>query len=356
MSTTKTARASVLAIALASIAVSGCTASGTGTPGRVAPGTANVVYAGSLVGLVETTLQPGFEKATGDSFVGKGAGSTSLAQSILNGELSPGAFVSVGAKAIEMLWPSRARYAMALGTDPLVVAYSRKSRYASQLNEIRERKRPLADLFTLFEQPGFRLGRTDPNEDPQGQFFILMCELAQRQLGLASGTAQRILGTTATNPVGASSQIFDETALDPQIAAGSLDAGSAFVSQALQYHLDYIALPPALDFADPAQKSLYATVHMSLSDGTRVSGSLITLDDTLVLPAHNEVRSASNEAADQAWLAFLLSARGRADLERAGYELGAPQLQLARGSATKGVLGKTLLAEFERLGGRVSSP
>ncbi|MGH9296458.1 MAG: substrate-binding domain-containing protein [Acidimicrobiales bacterium] len=340
---------------LLAAALAGC-ATTPPASGPVERGTADVVYAGSLVGLVQSKLQPGFEKATGDSFVGKGAGSLSLAEGILDGELSPGAFVSVGAKPIERLWPSRSKFSISLATDPLVVAFASTSRYAAQLQEISSGKAPLSQLFSLFERPGFRIGRTDPNADPQGQFFILMCKLAESELGLPKATADKVLGITASKPSGSASQIFDETALDPQISAGNVDAGSAYLSQALQYHLDYIVLPAGLNFAVPAKVGVYKKASLRLTNGTVVTGGLITLDDTLVLPATGSTRSTADERADEAWLSFLLSRTGRSLLEHSGYSLTTPELSLVHPGAVGTEVPPSVRSALIRAGGRTATP
>ncbi len=325
-----------------------------GSPTAEAHGTATVDYAGSLTGLMQTSLVPAFQKATGDQVVGKGAGSSLIAQGILDGELSPGVFVSIGEKAITSLWPAHSHYVLAFATDPLVVAYSAKSEYASQLDAIRSGQRPLKDLFTLMEKPGFRLARTDPTADPQGAFFILMVRLAQRELHLPAGTADRILGTSASNPIGSSSQIVDEDAIAADIASGSVDAGSDFVTEARQFHLRYITLPPSLDFASPSDASLYATMRLDLSTGP-FTGGLITLTETYVLPPSGQARSSADASADAAWLAFMLSTKGQALLRSAGYQLEKPVLQLAPGVASaSAAMPPPVLSAFHRLGGTVS--
>ncbi len=147
----------IAALVVTALAAAAC-GSSSSSPGTslLTQDTANVGYAGSLTGIVQTTLQPAFENATGDAFVGKGEGSTALAQAILDKELSPGAFVAVGKKAIKLLWPSRSHFLITLGTDPLVVAYSPKSPYAAQLNQIRSGAKPLKDLFKLMESTSRR--------------------------------------------------------------------------------------------------------------------------------------------------------------------------------------------------------
>lgn len=346
-----------LALACAgALVLAGCSSSPTAHGGttilRAAPadsshGTADIAAAGSLEGIVQSSLEPAFAKRTGDRLVAKFAGSTDIAHGVLDGELSPGAFLSVGDAAIKLLWPSRARFAMTLATDPLVVAYSPHSRYASQLDEIRSGKEPLGKLFLLMERPGFRLARTDPNDDPQGGFFILMVELAQHQLGLPPGTAARILGTTSSNDIGASGQLVDEDALPTDLATGAFDAGSDYLTEARQYKLDYISLPPSLDFADPADTATYSSRSLRLTGHVVFQGGLITLDDTLVLAPAPEQPAPRDVQADEAWLAFLISPTGRALLAKAGYTLQRPSLALAAGYSTRSVLPKLLLSQYE---------
>lgn len=326
------------------------------TAGSAAHGTASVACAGSLLKLYEDTLGPSFKQASGDSFGGPPcAGSTALASEILSDEISPGVFLSVGAKAIKKLFPAgRAKFAMAVASDPLVVGYSPNSRYYAQLNDIRSGAKPLSDLFTLFTTPGFRLGRTDPTQDPQGAFFILMAKLAQGVLHLPPGQAAQALGITATSPYGSKSQILAETALPTDIASGVVDAGSEYLPQAKQFGLDYITLPPTLDFGTPSESSLYSTVTLSLPSGSQ-SGEVIYLDIALVSPKSGTSFSSADEAADRAFVAFMLD-QGRPVLAGAGYRLTPPVLHLAPGvSAASDALPSSVLSLYDSLGGSIAS-
>jgi molybdate/tungstate transport system substrate-binding protein len=323
-----------------------------GTTAATGHGTADVAYAGSLVKLAETVLGPDFERATGNKFIGRGAGSTTLAEEILSKEISPGVFVSVGRKAIEKLETARARFAIQLATDPLVIAYNPHSKFAPQLDAISSGKGSISSLFSVLAQPGFRLGRTDPNADPQGAYFILMVELAQKLLSLPSTTTASILGVSASSPYGNPSQMFDETALVPTLQAGELDAVSAYDSQALQYHLRYISLPDTLSFVDPAFASTYGQVSLKLSDGSVFAGKPISLNETLVLPP---ATSAADATADAAFVAFLLSPTGRADLRAGGYTLQTPEFYGAPGATPSNSLPASVRSAFSAAGGKVAS-
>ncbi len=148
----------------------------------------------------------------------------------------------------------------------MVVAYNPNSKYAAQFKANADGSKPLNDLFTLMQTPGLKLGRTDPTIDPQGRDFIYMLELAQSYYHLPSDTVAKILGTsdfgTAT-----SSQIYAESALDATLQSGQLDASSAFITQAIELHLDYIPLPSAINLGDVALASQYAKATVTITSG-----------------------------------------------------------------------------------------
>lgn len=280
------------------------------TAGR-AKGTADVAYAGSLEYLNETVVGPAFHRATGNGYEGRGGGSFGLSKEILAGEITPNVFESVGAAPITALVPRYTTWWVRFAASPIVVAYNPSTRFAPELRAIAAGKRPLADLFRLFEAPGFLLGRTNPNTDPQGQAFVEMVQLAERQLHLPSGTAGRVLGSP-DNPA----QVFAETALEARLEAGQLDAASAFRSQAIQLHLPYVSLPASLNFGEPSEAATYASASLRLSDGSVVHGSPLVLDITTIgKPA---------PAAAGAFVAYVLSPAGRRELANGGYTLLAP--------------------------------
>lgn len=274
-------------------------------------GTADVAYAGSLQLLNEKVIGPEFTKATGYAYQGRGGGSFGLSKEILASEITPNVFESVGAAPIEALEPKLTTWYVQFASSPIVVAYNPSGRYGPQLAAIAKGKQPLASLFTLMDQPGFRLGRTNPETDPQGQAFYEMVELAQARLGLPAGTARGILG-----PVDNPSQVFAETALEARLQAGQLDAASAFLSQAVQLHLPYIPLPSSIDFGDPALAGSYSAATLTLPDGRTLHGVPLVLDITTL--------GVRDRRAAAAFVAFVLSPAGRRALRAGGYQLLAP--------------------------------
>ena len=279
-------------------------------------GSASVAYAGSLLNLEEKVIGPAFKNATGYGYTGRGAGSLALSQEIASGEITPNVFLSVGAKPITALEPKFTSWYVQFAASPIVIAYSSSSRYASEMNAIAAGHRPLSDLMTLMQQPGFRLGRSDPNVDPQGQAFIEMMQLAKRQFGLPPGTIEKILGGLPGNAT--SSEIFDETALEPRLEAGQLDAASAYLSQAVQLHLKYIDLGPNLDLGDPTLASQYSQASFSLANGEIVKGKPLVVDITTI--------GTADAAAAQAFVAYTLSPAGLHQFQVGGYRLLTPTI------------------------------
>ena len=292
--------------------------SGAGTSGAAAVGTANVAYAGSLQLLDDKVIGPAFAKATGDHYEGRGGGAFGVAHEIAAGEITPNVFESIGAGPIALLEAKFTRWYVQVAASPIVVAYNPKTSFAPQLRAIAEGRKPLSDLFGLLEQPGFHLGRTNPDTDPQGQAFYEMVELAQARYHLPAGTVTKVLG-----PLDNSSQVFAETALEARLQAGQLDAASAFLSQAVQLHLPYVALPSAIDFGNPALASSYARAALTLTDGQHVHGVPLVVDATVLHAAGTTARSA---AASAAFVAYLLSPAGRKAFSAGGYHLLTPIL------------------------------
>ena len=143
---------------------------------------------------------PAFIAQTGDEYQNQSAGSVGLAQEIAAGEITPNVFVPIGSAAMALVEPAFTTWAVQFAASPLVVAYYPQGPYAPELKKISEGKLPITDLFTLMATPGFKLGRTDPATDPQGQGFVEMVGLAQQYLGVSATTASAVLGGTDAAP------------------------------------------------------------------------------------------------------------------------------------------------------------
>ncbi|HLI15751.1 MAG TPA: substrate-binding domain-containing protein [Acidimicrobiales bacterium] len=278
-------------------------------------GVAEVAYAGSLTLLNERVLGPAFSRATGYGYEGRGAGADALAAEIAAGAISANVFESVGPGPIVSLEPRLTRWLVRFASCPLVLAYNPASPFATRLAAIARGRGTLRQLLVLLASPSFRLGRTDPNVDPQGAAFVEMLELAQRRAGLEGGIVRRILRAPAPGS-GDSAEIFDEVGLEARLQAGQLDAASAYLPEARALHLPYVPLPTEVNLGDPRLASLYSTASLRLADGAVVHGQPISLDVTVI------GRPAAPAAA--AFVAYLLSNAGRRAVRSFGYTLTRP--------------------------------
>jgi molybdate/tungstate transport system substrate-binding protein len=306
----------ITCIALAAAACSSSSSSSTPAKAKVT-GTVNVAAASSLSYLSEKVISPSFTKAEGYKYTGTYNASGDLESDIASGEISPNVFESVGGDNITPLEPKFTKWYVQYAGNSMVLAYNPNSKYASQFKAFADGSKPLSGLFTLLQTPGLKLGRTDPNIDPQGRDFIYMLELAQSYYHLPSNTVSKILGTsdfgTATSP-----QIFAESSLDATLQSGQLDASSAFLTQAIELHLDYIPLPSAINLGDVALAAQYAKATVTVTSNgqkTTKSGSPQWIDITII---------GKPTPAAIAFVKYTLSPAGLALYKTGGFRLATP--------------------------------
>ena len=300
-------------VTCAGLALAGCGSSGGGSGSAKGSQTADVAYAASLTYLNEKIVGPAFTGATGYKYTGRAGPSNGLEQEIAGRVITPNVFEAIGGDNITPLFPKFTKWYVQYAATSIVVAYNPASKYAGQFAAIASGKKPLVDLFKLMEKPGFLLGRTDPNLDPQGRAFIYMLELAAAKYHLPAGTVTKILGGPLASAN--SKQIFDEAALEPRLQAGQLDASSAYLSQARQLHLHYIPLPAAINLGDAALAAQYHAASITITGNVTKHGSPLVTDITTI---------GKPTKAGAAYVAYVLSQAGRALYAKGGYTLLTP--------------------------------
>jgi molybdate/tungstate transport system substrate-binding protein len=193
---------------------SGATSSASAKP--TGSGPVKVLYAGSLVNLMEKGVGPAFGKATGYDFQGEGKGSQALANEI-KGKVTQGdVFVSASPTVNASLTGWVSWYAT-FGSSPLVLGYNPKSRFAADLKS--------TPWQQVVAESGFRLGRTDPAIDPKGKLAVQ----ALQRAGL-SGLAKDTDG------------VFPEETLVGRLEAGQLDAGFFYTSESTEQKIPTVTL------------------------------------------------------------------------------------------------------------------
>ncbi len=275
----------------------------------------SVLYAGSLVSLMEKDLGPAFERATGYPFRGEGRGSTALANMINEKLRTPDVFISASSKVNERLMGTDngnmvSWYAVVFGNE-MVLAYSEKSAFAPRLAQVKAGSTPFYEVLQL---PGLKLGRTDPALDPKGYRTLLLFDLASgfyRQPGLR----QKLLGAD-DNPA----QVFPEEQLVARLDTGQIDAGIFYRNEAAERGLPYATLPREINLSDPAMSDRYEKATWTDAKGKTLRGSAIVY--TVTIPS-----TAKNTAGAEAFVRFMLSADGRKLLDSHGLPPVAPAVK-----------------------------
>jgi len=282
-------------VALAAVLAAGCRRVDRGR------GPADVVYAASLAAAMEDGIGPAFRQATGRGFRGVARGSTAGAHQIRDGVVAADAYLTADPGTLETLGPADPGWGVAFATGQLSLGYRAGGRFAPALDSA---ARDLLPWWKVLLRPGFRFGRTDPALDPKGYRTLWLFRLAARHYGVR-GLDDSLRG--------GEDEVFPEEQLAARVETGQLDAGVFYRSEARAQGLSVVPLPPQVDLGDPAYDSLYRTMSYRAADGTVFRGGTILYVGTV--PAN-----APDPAVGRAFLAFVLSERGRAELRSRGYE------------------------------------
>ncbi len=280
---------------------------GTAPTTGVNKGVVNVSYAGSLVNIMEKAVKPAFEQATGYGYQGEGKGSTALANEI-KGHLSfPDVFISAGAKVNTQLMGSAngnfVSWYLNFARAEMVIGYNPNSKFAADFQAAANGSKT---WYQVLEEPGLRLGRTDPLLDPKGINTIYTLELAEAYYH-QPGLAQKILGGDENT-----SQIFPEEELVARLGSGQLDAGFFYINEIKGPNIPYVTLPDQVNLGNPSMASQYAIATWKNPKTGKVSkGSPIVFTLTVL-------NTAKNPAGGIAFANFLLSSQGQSLLQGQG--------------------------------------
>lgn len=267
---------------------------GAATPTGSGPVT--VLYAGSLVTLMQNSLGPAFQAATGYTVNGVSAGSKDLAADIKAGTQQADVFISAAPTVNISLegaangnWVS---WYATFATSPLLLGYNPTGSFARAL-----RTEPWYDVVG---RSGFLLGRTDPATDPKGVLAV------QALTAAAKAHHQPALATIAAGSNGE----FPEQTLVGELQAGQLDAGFFYGVEAKAANLKTVPLTGI--------KALNATYTVTI------------------------VNKAPDQAGALAFVKFFLGPKGRAILARNGMRpINPPTVNGTVPEAVKGALARS---------------
>jgi molybdate/tungstate transport system substrate-binding protein len=269
----------------------------------------SVLYAGSLVTVMDRTVVPSLAKQ-GLSVRGEPKGSVALANLIESGLRRPDVFISADAAVFKDLLapaspaapdaPFCSWYATFAATR-LVIGYAPGSPFAHDFALVARGEKRLTDVLL---EPGLRLGRTDPALDPKGYRSIIAAKLLEAHGG-PPNFAARLLGADE-NPA----QILPEETVLARLESGELDAAFLYATESVSRGVPEVELPKFANLGDPALADVYATQGVTVRGVHRVGSAAVY--------ALAILRAAPHGDAAVQFVSYLFSAAGSDVLGAAG--------------------------------------
>jgi molybdate/tungstate transport system substrate-binding protein len=272
--------AAFASIACIGLAAAGCSSSSaTPTPSSTSKpsGDVDVFSAGSLDTLMTKSVGPAFHAATGYTLVDTSHGSGTLAANIKDKVAVADVFVSASPADDALLqgaangdWVS---WYASFAASPEVLGYYPKSKFAKDLQTM-----PWYKVITM---PGFRLGRTDPTQDPGG---VLAAEALNETAAAKNLPALKTLATETSDE-------YAENPEEADIQTGALDA-------AFMYEAD---------------------ANSQASPFVKLTGVNLAGNYTIAL-----LNKAPHLAAAEAFIKFLLGPAGQSEMKADNFEIVSP--------------------------------
>lgn len=238
-------------------------------------GTVNVLYAGSLVNLMEHGIGPAFDRADGGAFRGYASGSNKLANEI-KGKLVPGdVFISANPKVnLDLMGATNGAWVdwyVTFAQSPLVIGYNPSGRLAADL-----KSKP---WYEVLQEPGIRIGRTDPKLDPKGKLTLELLKKAAAVYKIP-GLSKKVLGAPE-NPA----QVLPEEDLVGRLQSGQIDVGFFYSTETTDLKISALSLPP-----ETALSAHYTATILSGAPHATAAESFLTFllgpDGTAMMRAH----------------------------------------------------------------------
>jgi molybdate/tungstate transport system substrate-binding protein len=270
----------------------------------------NVLYAGSLISVMETKIGPTFSNL-GYDYRGEGHGSIQNTNTVIDGQRFPDVFISVSANPINMLInnkPSLAKWYVGFASDEMVIAYNPKSSFATDFEKAKTGVMP---WYQVLAKPGIRFLRSDPLLDPKGCYIVIATKLAGILYHNSSLSSSILNGERNGN------QLRPEEILLTLLEQGEVDAIPAYKHEAIERGFPFISLPPQINLGDPAFANYYKQASCTQQNGSLTYGKPIVFDITIP----NTVK---NNAGAIQFVKFMLSKTGYTILQSDGFKTITP--------------------------------
>jgi len=175
------------------------------------------------------------------------------------------------------MYPNNATFFVNFAKNAMVLCYSDKSKYASEINE--------NNWYIVLSRDNVKYAISDPRSDPAGYRSLMTIGLAEKAYNfpfifdkivapyskITKTVANGVWTIDATNPSPDTTKLTI-TATGPDIAPllkdGKVDYAFEYSSVAIQSGLKYVTLPSAIDLSDPAMMAVYQTMQVKRPSGS----------------------------------------------------------------------------------------
>ena len=202
----------------------------------------------------------------------------------------------------KLLVPRYADFNIEFAVNEMVIAYTDKSRRREELRG--------DNWWQVLLAGDVAFGQADPDRDPCGYRTLMLLQLAEQHYGLPglAGKLQAKDGNRFVRP--------KEAALLAMLDAAEIDYLFIYRSVAQQHRLRMLLLPDQVNLKSHRHADLYRTASVQVrgtqpGESMTQTGSPITYSVTIT-------RDAPNRRAAEAYVALLLSPKGREILARCG--------------------------------------
>lgn len=287
------ARLGLFPLALA--VINACAGGGEGVENRIV-----VFNAGSLALPLRVALDS-FAAKEGITFDQESAGSLETARKLTELGKIPDLVALADVEVIPtFLMPEYATWYATFAHNRMVVSYTDRSRYASEMN---------ADTWwQILTRPDVQVGRSDPNLDPNGYRTLLVWQLAERyykQPGLAQ-RLQEVARPANVRP--------NEASLVALLEAGEMDYIWSYENMAQRSGFKHVIFPTEVDLSSMADSAVYATASVKVTG--RTPADSLTIIGKPIVYAFTVPKAAPHPTLAARFAQWLASEEGKRILRR----------------------------------------
>ncbi len=206
-----------------------------------------------------------------------------------------------------LMMPKFANWYIVFAGNEVVVLYTNKSKYASEINE--------SNWYKVITRPGVIVGVSDKDRDPSGYRAVLVTKLASMYYYHDNHTLYDALykdkyskGELVIKP--------KEVDLLAPLESGQIDYVISYYSLAVQHNLNYVMLPPQINLGNPKYAETYSKVSV-IVNGKIINGQPIMYALTIPYNAPNKKLAVE-------FIKILLSEEGRKIMDASGQKSFSP--------------------------------